>query len=178
VEVIDWSDAAWDLAHGRWSETDRTPKIDLNLMPTLWPISLMDRLSVAYPPEPTRWASNPHVDLTWETGEPLQIPRIIELNSQWLAPCHALFSVEETTFASISGVLTFTSWLDADEYDDFFNGVDVADFSPMIVALNSSFSFNQERDQAAIENAARIVMKIEPSDAQPLFVALASPRDI
>jgi hypothetical protein len=178
MQFEDLCQAVNDLASGNWNRAGRKPMIDLGPTPTLWPIPLKDRLKVIYPPKPNRWESNPELTLDWTTDAPLGTPLISELNSRWLAPCHALFSIDEEVLASISGVLTFIDWIEPDEYQAFFDPNSVEDLSPMIVALDSSLGFRRERDQPALENAARIIMNVQPAEAERLILALQIEREV
>ncbi len=64
--------------------------------------------------------------------------------------------------------------MESDDFEDFFD-FHYLDQPPLIAALGSSLGFDWQRDQAALENAAELVLGVEVGDSSLLIDALNTP---
>lgn len=65
--------------------------------------------------------------------------------------------------ASISGVMTFENRTNLDEHDELHVNPEYE--NPLLAAIASSIGFESVRDNAALSNAARLILQLEPDNS-------------
>jgi hypothetical protein len=131
--------------------------------PRLFFLTNRDFLSVTYSSS-TVWPPNHNFSLDVEIGEALSAPWLLKFGASWLFPCHAkILHTEHGEVATVSGIMTFESWTSLEEHDDFAEHLD--DDAPLLAAIESSIGFEPDRDNAALANAVRLILQVEPNQS-------------
>ena len=150
------------LANNEWLRLDVEPYV-AEAEPKLFYESNRDFLRVSYSSSNV-WPTNPDFSLDFEIENVAPATWLETFGSIWIFPCHAkIMHRSHGEVASISGIMTFENWTNLDEHDDIPTYPEYE--NPLLAAIASSIGFKSVRDNAALSNAARLVLQLEPDDS-------------
>lgn len=160
-------DALNALAGGQWINRPTRPAVRINSQPSLFETTLRDRFVIDHPLGIPCWPADSRFSLDFVTDDPIRVPFLQRLGVEWCAPCHALISQEGSVVATVTGILTFESWVEEDQHSGFFELVDF-DEEPRLAALSSIPPMELSDSQRALECALKLVYGIECADGRVL----------
>jgi hypothetical protein len=166
--------AILDLAEDNWIPSISRPHVSLNGQQALFRIDRWHEFQVSRTTYSPAWQDDSKVGLNFDLEDPIETPFLGDVGVFWCTPCHALLTYQRHVLATISGFLTFESWTEEDDFKGAFE-LWYPDQCPLIVALGCSQGFDRQRDQAALENAARLVLGIDIGDSSQLLDAMDTP---
>ena len=150
------------LANNEWLRLDVEPCV-AETESKLFYISNRDFLRVSYSSS-IIWPPNQDFSLDFEIENVAPAAWLETFGSIWIFPCHAkIMHSSHGEVASISGVMTFENWMNLDEHEDLPAYPEHE--NPLLAAIASSIGFKSVRDNAALSNAARLVLQLEPDDS-------------
>lgn len=153
------------LANNEWLRLDVEPRVGEE-QAMLFYVANRDFLTISYS-SLIIWPPNSDFSLDFEIDEVAPATWLQTFGASWFFPCHAkILHAEHGEVASISGIMTFENWTSLDEHDDLAESPEGE--NPLLVAIASSIGFESDRDNAALANAARLVLQLEPDDSLKL----------
>jgi hypothetical protein len=168
--------AIHELANGGWTNESVQPSVFPSNNLTLFPISPRDQFQVDYPRVVPYWRRDHEFKLDFIVDDPISTPFLEELGILWCAPCHALINANNVSVASITGILTFPSWTERDEFGDFFD-LENFETEPHLVALSSLPRLEIDVCQKALEESLELVYEITSLNSTELELFMNSPQE-
>lgn len=164
-------DALTALARGRWTNRPSRPAVRINFQQSLFETTLRERFVIEPGLGIPYWPTDSRFSLDFVTDYPINVPFLQRLGVEWCAPCHALISQDGVVVATVTGILTFESWTEEDQYSEFFE-LDDLDDEPHLAALSSFPQLEPAELQSALERALELVYGIESADGRDLLDGL------